>query len=76
MRWHAEGAALDLAVRCGDTSTARQCCRHVLAFLEMALGHCPWHPALALERYQVRVFAHIDLIYPLTCLPPCMFNSP
>ena len=53
LRYHAESAAFDLAVRAGDKATARECCRNVLAFYEMSLSHVPWHPAIALERYQL-----------------------
>ena len=40
-------------MRSGDFAGARECCVHVLAFLEVVLQHVPWHPALSLERYQL-----------------------
>ena len=52
LRHHAEQAAFELAVRSGRLEDARESCLAVLAFLEMALSHVPWHPALSLERYQ------------------------
>ena len=51
LRYYAESACFDLAVRQSDTTTARECSGHQLAFLEMALAHVPWHPSLSLERY-------------------------
>ena len=51
LRYHAESACFEMAMRLGDKATAKECCAHQLAFLEMALGHVPWHPSLSLERY-------------------------
>ena len=53
LRYHAESACFDLSVKLNETHTARECCRNVLSFLEMALGHVPWHPAISLERFQL-----------------------
>lgn len=52
MRWHAESAALETAGKAGDTESAREHTRYVLNFLEMALGHVPWHPLLSSARWQ------------------------
>ena len=35
--------------------TAVECGRNALAFLEMALGHVPWHPSLALARMHLGI---------------------
>ena len=53
LRCHAESAAVNAAVAAGDYGTARQCCGFVVAFLEVALAHVPWHPSLSLERLQL-----------------------
>jgi len=50
LRYHAERAAAELARRRGNMAEARECDRHVLSYLEMALSHVPWHPALSHQR--------------------------
>ena len=50
MRYHAECAACELAMRIGETSTARECSVHIVYFLEVALAHVLWHPTLVEER--------------------------
>ena len=49
LRHHAESSACELCMRRGEFEEARECCRHVLTFLEASLQHVPWHPALSLE---------------------------
>ena len=43
--------ALTTALALDELETARACCRHVVAFLEVALGGVPAHPLLALQRF-------------------------
>ena len=40
--------------RCG-AELAAECGRNALAFLEMALGHVPWHPGLSLARMHLAI---------------------
>jgi hypothetical protein len=49
LRYHAENEMCTLAMQAGQDAaqTAVTCARNVLAFLEMALGHVPWHPSLS-----------------------------
>ncbi len=35
----------------GDLAEARECCSHVVGFLESALAHVPHHPLLSLQRH-------------------------
>ena len=51
-RYHAEHAMCALAISRSEDALARECGHHVLAFLEMALAHVPWHPSLSIERMQ------------------------
>lgn len=48
--YQAERAASTLASRLGRTAEARESDQAVLAFLETALSHVAWHPALSLHR--------------------------
>ena len=50
-RYEAEGRALGLHLASGDLGAARECCRHVVAFLRASLSPVPSHPLLALQRY-------------------------
>ena len=50
-RYEAEGRALGLHLAAGDLGAARECCRHVVAFLRASLSPVPSHPLLALQRY-------------------------
>ena len=50
LRYHAESAMCALALQFGDAAKARECGRHAIAFLEMALAHVPWHPSLSIDR--------------------------
>jgi [histone H3]-lysine4/36 N-trimethyltransferase SMYD len=50
-RYMAEGRALTTALALDELETARACCRHVVTFLEAALGGVPAHPLLALQRF-------------------------
>ena len=49
--YEAEGRALGLHLASGDLGAARECCRHVVAFLRASLSPVPSHTLLALQRY-------------------------
>lgn len=51
LRYEAEGRALSVALATGEMEMALECCRAVVAFLEVALSHIPLHPILSLQRF-------------------------
>lgn len=57
LRYEAESAMENVSVTSGrgGAELAAQCGRNALAFLEMALGHVPWHPSLSVTRLHVAV---------------------
>ena len=51
LRYEAEGRALSICLALGELSSALECCRHAVGFLQRTLAHLPCHPMLALQQY-------------------------